>query len=236
MGFVSQQTAFIPVILFIVIIFAAQMIATAIANEKENKTLETLLTTPVSRKSIVVSKMAGAGIIALLSSLVYMFGFRSYVNSLTGTGQASGQIGSIIKELGLSLTPQSYILLALSLFAGIILALSISIILGAFAEDVKSVAGLITPLMVLVMIPYFLTMFLDINTLPSSLKYFAYAIPFSHVFLASSHLFLHEYPAVFWGIIYQLLWFIVFVLIAAKIFSTDKIVTMKLNFSKKNKN
>ena len=61
MGFVSQQTTFIPIVLFIVIIFAAQMIATAIATEKENKTLETLLSYPISRASLVTAKMVAAG-------------------------------------------------------------------------------------------------------------------------------------------------------------------------------
>ncbi|MFA4996363.1 MAG: ABC transporter permease [Patescibacteria group bacterium] len=233
MGFVSQQTMFIPIILFMVIIFASQMIATAIANEKENKTLETLLTTPVKRNYIVVAKMAGAGMIALLSSLIYMVGFRSYINGISGGAKATSEISNIISNLGLTLKPESYILLGLSLFIGILVALAISLILGAFAEDVKGVAGLTTPLMIVVLIPYFLTMFLDINSLSPTLRYVVYAIPFSHIFMAAPNLFMHQYLPVVYGILYQLLWFIVFVLIAAKIFSTDKIITMKLNFGKK---
>lgn len=233
MGFVSQQTAFIPIILFIVIVLASQMIATAIANEKENKTLETLLTTPVKRNYIVIAKMAGAGLIALFSSLIYMFGFRSYVNGLSGGTQASSDISKVMSELGLTLKPESYVLLGLTLFVGILVALSISLILGAFAEDVKGVAGLTMPLMIVVMIPYFLTMFLDINTLSPIARYVVYAIPFSHIFMAAPNLFMHQYMPVVLGILYQFLWFIVFVIIATKIFSTDKIVTMKLNFGKK---
>ncbi|MFA7253239.1 MAG: ABC transporter permease [Patescibacteria group bacterium] len=233
MGFVTQQTTFIPIILFIVIVFSSQMIATAIATEKENKTLETLLTTPVNRKVIVVAKMVGAGFISLIASVFYMFGFKYYIGGLAGNVQATGDINNFIETLGLTFTPEGYILLGVSLFIGILIALSISLILGAFAEDVKSVAGLTSPIMVLVMIPYFLTMFLDINSLPSTLKYITYVIPFSHVFLAAPNLFLHNYAGVIWGILYQLIWLIIAILIAAKIFSTDLIVTMKLNFSKK---
>jgi len=233
MGFVSQQTAFIPIILFMVIILASQMIATAIANEKENKTLETLLTAPVKRNSIALAKMAGAGLIALLSSLVYIIGFRSYINGMSGGAKATAEVSQIIKDLGLTLTPESYALLGLSLFVGILVALAISLILGAFVEDVKGVAGLTTPLMILVLIPYFLTMFLDINSLSPALKYAVYAIPFSHIFLATQNLFMHNYLPVILGILYQFLWLVVFIYIAAKIFSSDKIVTMKLNFGKK---
>jgi len=235
MGFVSQQTMFIPIILFFVIVFASQMIATAVANEKENKTLETLLTTPVSRKAIVAAKMMGAGVVALLASVIYIFGFKSYIGGITGGQKATEQTSQIISSLGLSLNTNSYILLGLSLFAGILVALAISLILGAFAEDVKGVAGLTTPLMIIVAIPYFLTMFTDINSLSPAMRYLVYAIPFSHIFMAAPNLFLHNYAPVIWGIVYQLIVFGLFVWIAAWIFSTDKIITMKLNFSKMRK-
>lgn len=235
MNFVSQQTMFIPLILFFVIIFAAQMIATAIANEKENKTLETLLTTPVSRKSIIISKMVAAGLIALLSSVVYIFSFRSYINGFMSGTDTSTINTQIIHELGLILTPANYALLGISLFAGILVALSIALLLGSFAQDVKSVPGLISPLTVMASIPYLLTLFIDINTASPALKYFAYAIPFSHIFMTAPNLFLHNYSAVIYGILYQLLWFFVFVTITIKIFSTEKILVMKLNFFKRSK-
>lgn len=233
MGFVTQQTMFIPIILFIVIVFASQMIATAIANEKENKTLETLLTTPVNRKAIVIAKMMAAGIVSLLATGLYIFGFRSYMDGLMNQGELDAKTAEVMSHLGLTFTPESYLFLGLSLFIGILVALSISLILGAFAEDVKSVAALTSPIMILVSIPYFLTLFLDINTISPFLRNVAYAIPFSHIFLTAPNLFLGNISAVIFGILYQLLWFIIFVNIAVYIFSTDKISTMKLKFSRK---
>lgn len=233
MGFVAQQSMFIPIILFIVIMLSSQMIATAIASEKENKTLETLLTTPVNRNAIVIAKMVAAGLVSLLASLVYMFGYRSYLSSAMGQAGSGDAVAGAISQLGLAFNPADYLLLGLSLFVGILVALAIALIIGAFAEDVKSVAGLITPLMILIVIPYLFSLFSDINTLPAGLKFLASAIPFTHVFTASANLFLDNYAAVIWGILYQIIWFIVFVLIAAKIFSSDKIVTLKLNFSRK---
>lgn len=238
MTFVSQQTTFIPIILFFVIIFSSQMVANAIASEKENKTLETLLTAPVNRKMIVTAKMMAAGLVALFASIIYIFGFRSYLSGLTsgqGGTAMTAQLSSALRDLGLTLNPQGYLLLGISLFAGILVALAIALIIGAFAEDVKSVAGLITPLMVLILIPYIFTLMLDINELSPALKYLVYVIPFSHVFLAAPNIFLHHYSAVIYGIIYQLVFFAIFVYIAARIFSTDLIVTMKLNFSKAKK-
>lgn len=237
MNFVSSQTTFIPIILFMVIIFAAQMIAVAIATEKENKTLETLLSTPVSRKAIVSAKMLGAGVVAALMAVVYMFGFRSYMDGLTGgISSSTGAVSdTAMKALGLSFNTGDYILLGFSLFGAIIAALSIALILGSFAEDSKSVQGLITPLMILIMIPYFFSLFLDINSISPLMKYIVYAIPFSHPFLAGPNIFLGNYSAVIYGAIYEIIVFIVFVLIAARIFESDKIMTLKLNWSKKKK-
>lgn len=235
MNFVSQQTTFIPIILFIVIIFAAQMIATAIANEKENKTLETLLSLPIPRQYIVSAKMIGAGIMALLTAIIYIFSFRYYMNSFMASGSSANQsaVQEAMRQLGLQLHTQDYILLGISLFFGILAALSMAIILGVFAEDIKSVQSLITPLMILITIPYFATLFVDIDTVAPIFRYILYAIPFTHPFLASKNIYFHQYWALFGGIIYMFIFFLVFVYIASRIFSTDKIITMKLNFNKK---
>ncbi|HEY1074566.1 MAG TPA: ABC transporter permease [Patescibacteria group bacterium] len=235
LGFVQSQTYFIPIILFLVIVFASQLIATSIATEKENKTLETLLSTPVSRQSIVAAKLVAAGLMALLFSAVYMIGFRSYMDGVTGglSMDVQGATAEALRSLGLKFGALEYALLGLSLFVGILAALSVALILGAFAEDVKSVQGVVTPLMVLVMIPYFLVMLTDFSTLPQAAQWAVYAIPFAHPFLAIQNIALHHYPAVLYGILYELAFFLVAVYAASRIFSSDYIVTLKLNFSKK---
>jgi len=229
LGFISQQTYFIPIILFMVIIFSAQMVATSVASEKENKTLETLLSAPISRQTIVVAKLFAAGLVSLLFSAVYMFALRGYMDSLTGatTSPSSDSVKTAITQLGLNFTPQAYLMMGLTLFVGILCALAIAIILGAFAEDVKSIQTVITPLMILIVIPYLLVMFVNTNTLSPALKYILYAIPFSHPFLAPQYLLLSGYTPVIWGIIYQAGVFVIFVFIASKIFSTDKVLTLR---------
>lgn len=240
LGFVNSQTIFIPIIITIVIVFASQMVATAIASEKENKTLETILAAPVKRSHIALSKMIAAGIVALLAALVYIFGFRSYMEGLTGENVNQMIKGSGVKEvveaLGLVFKPEHYLLLGLSLFFGILLALAVSLILGSFADSVKSVQAVVTPLMIMVLIPYFLVMFLDINSLPVYLKYTVLAIPFSHPFLAAPNLFLRNYNLVIAGIIYQFILFGIMVVITGRIFSSDRILTMKITFKKQSMN
>ena len=231
---VMQQTMVIPIVLMLVIILAAQMIAASIAGEKENKTLETLLSTPVARGALVTAKMMAAGIVALVSAAAYMVGMKSYMGGILGaSGGTSAAVGQAIQKLGLVLDLRGYVLLGLSVFAGIMVALSIAVILGAFAEDLKSVQILIMPLMMVVLLPYLITMFIDINTTSPVLKWLIYAIPFSHPFLAAQFIFAHNFTMVVAGIIYQFALFLVLATVAARIFSTDRILTMKLNTARR---
>jgi ABC-2 type transport system permease protein len=245
MNYLTRQTFFIPIILMLVIILSAQMIATSMALEKENKTLETLLSLPVSRRMIVSSKLAGAGVVSLLFAGVYLIGMRMYMEGITQTtlsgpgipegamAAANESIASTVTALGLQFTPTGYALLGATLFFGILSALAIAMILGAFVEDVKGVQGVISPLMVLILIPYLLTMLLDYSTLSAGVKYLVLAIPFSHPFLATQFLPLQQYGPVLWGILYQIVTVVVFIFIAAWLFSSDKILTLKFATKKR---
>jgi len=237
-GFITSQTTLIPIILFLVIILASQLIAISIASKKENKTLETLLSSPVSRKFVVASKLVAAGLVALLTAAVYLFGMRYYMAGITGgaiggAGTTDAATQEAIAKLGLTLTTPDYLLLGLSLFLGILAALSIAIILGLFAEDAKAAQGVVAPLMVLVIIPYIFTMFLDVSSLSTGMKILIWLIPFSHPFMAAPNLLLGQTASVWYGILYLAFFFVIFVFIAAKIFASDKIFTMRISFRKK---
>jgi len=235
-GFVSSQSIIVPVILMMIIIYASQMVISAIAMEKQNKTLETLLTVPISRTSIVTAKMLASGLVGLISAVIYMFGFRYYMSGFMGdisqAAAASGVTG-VIQKLGLTMDTKGFLILGVSLFIAILVALALATILGVLAEDYRSAQSLILPLMVLVMIPYFLCLFSDPRTLSLPAKILLYVIPFSHPFLTTQNLFLENYSAILYGILYMLAVFVVLIIGAARIFSTDKVLTMKLKFRKK---
>jgi ABC-2 type transport system permease protein len=204
--------------------------------EKQNKTLETLLTVPISRTSIVTAKMLASGLVGLISSVIYMFGymysFRGFMGDVSQAVTASGLTG-VIQKLGLAMTANNYIILGASLFLAILCALAMATILGVLAEDYRSAQSLIMPLIFLVMIPYFLSFFSDIKTLSLPAKVLVYAIPFSHPFLTTQNMLLENYRAVLYGILYMIAFFIALIILAARIFSTDKVLTMKLKFRRK---
>lgn len=232
-GMIYSQSIFIPIILMMIIMYTSQMVLSAIAMEKQDKTLETLLTVPISRKQIVIAKMMGSGIVGIISAGIYMLGYRSFMGGIMGDVGTSEITSQVIQKLGLQLTTSGYILLGISLFFAILCALALSTILGVLAEDLKSAQVMVLPLIFLVMIPYLLSFFSDINSLSLPLRIFILAIPFSHPFIASQNILLGNYSFVFYGILYMLIVFIVLIFISARIFSTDKILTMKLGFGGK---
>ena len=157
---------------------------------------------------------------------ILMRGFTEGISS-------SASMGKVIKELGLTMSGNGYLLLGISLFFAVLCGLAIATILGVLAEDFRSAQTLILPIMLMVLIPYLLSFFADINTMPQPIKLLVLAIPFSHPFLATQNIMLGRYAAVLYGIIYMALIFFILVVLAARIFSTDRVLTMKLRWKKK---
>jgi ABC-2 type transport system permease protein len=235
-GLISQQSLLIPVVLMMIVMYSSQMVISAVAMEKQNKTLETLLTVPIKRTSIITAKMLAAGLVGLISAAVYMFGFKGFVGGIgEEAARAGAQAGgaAMMRQLGLYFNTTGYVILGLSLFLAILVALALAMILGVLAEDFRSAQNMIMPLMFMVMIPYFISLFADINTVALPIKIFILIIPFSHPFLVSQNLYLGNYGMIAGGLAYMLVVFVVLVIFAARVFSTDKILTMKLRFGKK---
>lgn len=231
-----QQSIFIPIIVFILIMFATQMTVSTIASEKGDKTLETLLSAPVSRLAVLSSKMCAAGALSLLMAAVYMVGFSSYMGSMTGgMGIATNDMSVAMETLGISLSAGDYVLVGIQLFLTILITLALSIILGALSKDIKSAQGMITPIIFLALIPYLISMLMDINTLPATIRFLIYAIPFTHTFTASSNIIFDNTLLFFGGMLYQLVLLVGILFVAVKIFSTDQIFTIKISLGKKRK-
>lgn len=229
----SLQGMFVPIVIFVLVVYAAQMIMAAISTEKIDKTLETLLSAPVSRLSVLLAKMSAAGVVAALNAIVYMFGFNKMMDGMTGNLMASEATEAVVSELGLNLAGMDYILLGVQMFLTILITLCVALMLGALAKDTKSSQTLLMPIMVTAMIPYFVTMMMDVKTLPAVLKYIVYAIPFTHTFTATENILMDNMNIYFMGLAYQVVLFIICMFLAVRLFMTDKIFTMTIDFTKK---
>ncbi|MBU6997025.1 MAG: ABC transporter permease [Theionarchaea archaeon] len=227
---VSSQSFIVPVVLMVMIMFVAQMAATSMATEKENKTLETLLTLPVSRLSILAGKMGGTAVVSLISAVAYIIGFSYYMSAFQ-----FGEVESAItlKDIGLSITPVGFVMLGISIFMAVLAALSLSMVLAVFTQDVRSAQSLVSFTIMPLVFPSMIFIFADMNSLPVALKYVLLALPFSHPTIAASALALKNYSIVIGGIVYLGIFTLVVLLIAARMFNTERVVTAKITFGRK---
>jgi len=228
----SSQSMLIPIVIMMIIIMAGNMVISSMAMEKENKTLETLLTLPVKRTHIVTGKIVASAIIGLLFAVVYMFGMSRYLQGF----QMSE--GLNLADFGLALSSSDFLLIGISLFITLIAALALCMLLGTMAKNYKSAQTLTFPVTMLAMIPMFVTMFADFDTLPLVFKGLLFAIPFSHPMMASRALIFNDYVLVIGGIIYVLIFAIVTISIVVWVFKTDRLLTgstraKKLSYFKK---
>ena len=214
----SSQSIVIPIVIMMLIIMAGASVISSMGMEKENKTLETLLTLPVRRSHIVIGKIVGSALVGMIMAAIYMIGFSRYMSSF--------QISDInLADFGLALGMQDYLLIGISLFVALLAGLSLCIVLGTFAKNYRSAQTLVFPITALAMISMFVTIFKDFDTIPAVLRIFVFAIPFSHPMMAMRALMLDNYPLVIGGIAYTAVFTVIMIVVAVRIFNSDRLLT-----------
>ena len=214
----SSQSIVIPIVIMMLIIMSGSSVISSMGMEKENKTLETLLTMPVRRSHVVIGKMVGSALVGMIMAAIYMIGFSRYMSSF--------QISDInLADFGLTLGMQDYLLVGVSLFTALLAGLSLCIVLGTFAKDYRSAQTLIFPITALAMISVFITMFKDFDTIPAVLRILVFAIPFSHPMMAMRALVMDNYSLVIGGIAYTAVFTVIMVAVAVRIFNSDRLLT-----------
>jgi ABC-2 type transport system permease protein len=211
--------------------YSMQIAATSVAMEKEEKTLETLLTVPVDRFAILMGKLSSTIIVAGLASVAVMIGYNYVLGSMTLGIPTATSINLV--SLGLVPSAFGYFLLGTSLFITLLSGLALAVIMSAFAEDVRGATALVGYIYPVIFIPAMALMYLDINSLPTAVKAIFYAIPYSHPIIASKAVVLGDYTTVVFGIIYVAAFTIVIMYIASRLFATEKILTAKLRFKRR---
>jgi ABC-2 type transport system permease protein len=224
--FMSQSFGF-PMVMMLLLISAMQIAATSISVEKEEKTLETLLTLPVGRLSILAAKLGGSVVVAAAGAVAALIGVNYYTNSIFNVVPTEGLD---LEALGLALSPTASVLLGVTMFVTIVSALALAICIAAFSENVRSAQSAVTPLNILVILPSLILMFADLDILPFAVQVVMYAIPYTHSIIASKAAFMGDYFTMLTGIAYISLFTIVVLYITAKIFTTEKIITAKISF------
>lgn len=220
---VSGQTLMIPLVIMIIIMMVGSIVISSMGSEKENKTLETLLTMPIKRTSIVSGKIIAAAIVGLVYGLAYMVGMSIYMGAMTGSIAGSNSVD--LNDLGMALSLSDWALVMVSMFLAIVCALGICMVLGAFAKNYKSAQTMTMPLSILAMIPMFIIMFTGWYGAGSVLQFITFIIPFSHPMMAMQALMYGDMTLVLGGIVYMAVFAIVSILITVRLYNSDILIT-----------
>lgn len=151
----------VPVILVMVSVTIMQMTATSMAVENEEKTLETLLTLPLSKTQILLSKLVGSFLVAAIGSALSVAGFLVYMLVLIQPA-AGGPVLGMPQPM---ISPVDALYIAASLVATTFFTAAVGVVIGALSSDARIAGTIVGPLSMGVFVPGFIVAFTDLSEL-----------------------------------------------------------------------
>ncbi len=224
-----MSQSMMPLVLMIVVGTAMSMAATSMAVEKEAKTLETLLTLPVSRMTILLSKLVGSTVIAIIGSVSFMVGMAYYTASVSAPA-TGGEIQIPTQLLESLQSPITLGLIGATIFITMVSALALALYVAVYAEDVRGAQSIVGVLGLPVMLPAIVLVFADISMLPMSIRVLLYAIPYTHTIVATRAALLGQYGAAGVSLAYLSAFTVIVFYLAARMFSGERAITARMRF------
>jgi ABC-2 type transport system permease protein len=222
----------VPFIVMGIAMTVMQMSATSMAVENEERTLETLLTLPVSSTQILISKLLGMFIVSLVGTVfevigfVLYFGMLSYAFSLpTPNAQALVGMPTSLSEV----VPASGIpLLALSLILSLFFYASIGVIVGALSRDVRIANTLMSPIGIIFIVPAYLIVFAPSSFYGPAVRALLYILPITQPTIMARDMIASQLPPetpVY--LLASLLFSLILIYIAGKLFSIETLSSLQ---------
>ena len=134
-----------------------------------------------------------------------------------------------ISDVNLGITPLGFLLVGIVIFVTLVSALAMALSVAVFADNVRSAQSFTGVLITPIMIPSIVLMFSDIEMLPPAFQTILLIIPYTHSIIATKAAFLGNYFQVMRSIFFISIWTVVVLYIAARIFSTERIITARFS-------
>ncbi|MDR0272905.1 MAG: ABC transporter permease subunit, partial [Clostridiales bacterium] len=204
----------VPLLFIIFIYTGCQSIAPeSIAGEKERGTLGSILVTPANRRDIALGKILGIAVFAVLSAVVSMLGALLAMPNMMGL-----ESGNIFEFYSVT----DFILLLLVVTSTSLVFVSLLSVLSACSKSVKEATAYATPIMLLVFVAGLIGMIA--GRIPTETTY--YLIPIANSSLSINSIFSFEINVlnILTTIIVNLSVSLIFTVILAQIFNSEKIV------------
>ncbi|MFN7105271.1 MAG: ABC transporter permease subunit [Pyrobaculum sp.] len=207
---------FLNVWLFALIVplMASSIASVSIGIEREKKMFELILSTPVSTKSIVLSKLISSSILALIQLAVFGGGMLYLLLNVTQFSYITpGQVSTTAGDLprGLAMGPVVLFLSMASALSLVIISLSLSFLIATRAEDVRTAMNIAPAVVTFLALPAMAVLFSPLENVE--------LYPFAHPIVVAMYALIGQvekaylYLALDWGAA------------AAALFTTFKIAT-----------
>jgi ABC-2 type transport system permease protein len=154
---------------------------------------------------------------------------------LSAMTSAIMSIPEAMVTLGITLSAGEYLLFGLQLILSIAIGLAASLILGATVTDAKSQTSLMLPIIMASMLPFFITMFVNVNDMPVIFKFIMYAIPFTHAYMAVPNLIAGNMILFWCGVLYQAIFLGITLYGAVRMFMSDRLFTVSFGENQQKK-
>jgi len=222
--FLMPRLIVIPMIPLIIAFSVVHIAATTAAIENEERTLETLLTFPVSRYDILLSKLLTSAVVALIQSFFFAIGFYMYTLMIMQPGVPG--VGAEIPPPPLSF----YVFLFASLLPAILFVAAIGIVIGALSNDVRiadSLVGVVTlPMLFAAMIIVYSGG--NVEVLPLAAQAFIYVFPTSYPAIIALKAITGAVPVeVPIGIAYSVLLTLFMLFLTSKLMAPEKLLSLQ---------
>ncbi len=196
-------------------------ISDSIAGERERKTLETLLASPISRRSLIFGKFSATLVLGLLAAVADMVGLILYIQILQSSMLSTG---------GLSLTLDPSLILMHGFVMLLVVAATAAMImpLASLSDNVRSAQSLGSLIQMIPLLIIFYAMYGDINALPPTLEAFVRVIPHTYAVLAIDAMLKGAWLDVVIDIAIMMVITFAYLMITVKIFESEYIVTGSL--------
>ena len=229
MGTLFMMGFFIPLIIAILAGFIAQLSATSIAVEKEEKMLETLLSLPMNRMSLIAAKISAAAVVSMVGGGLYIIILGWYFAQMTSLGETTeGQGLAALSAISQIFSGTTQVLFAITAFGVLFLVLGITIVLALFVEDVRSAQIISGYIMFPLMISIFVVMFTDVSRLSETARLILSIVPFVNMPMMINYSLLGENLALVLAAVSTWIYALLAIYVASRFIGTEKIFTVKL--------
>ncbi|RLG84492.1 MAG: ABC transporter permease [Thermoprotei archaeon] len=212
--FRSYLARILVLALSVVIMPATSFIIDGIIGERERKTIEMLLSSPVNVSLIIYSKLIAASLLGLLTALADAFGLIAYITSISLV--YSGAI--------FFLDPYILLVHAIVAFFTILVTVAIALPFITRTRGIRSASNIASIVAVAGTIMFFTGFIVDYTKLQAPLRTILYFIPYTHSILAIQNYVLGYSFEPLINIMVLALLSIGLILLSVKTLNTEKIL------------